>query len=190
MESLQLFFKDQPDFGPDQQDLLSMLRAPAVAVPNSLSGQLEYIRKHWGSLLGDYLYRLLNSLDLIHEEEKAIFNGPGPTLVPSYDQSALIDEENFSPDSDWMPRTVMIAKNTYVWLYQLSEQYHQEITQLDQIPDEELDKLASWGFNGLWLIGLWERSEASRTIKQLCGNPEAVASAYSLRNYAIAEAGR
>ena len=189
MESLQIFFEDQPNFGPDQQDLLSMLRAPAVAVPHSLSGQLEFIRKHWGSLLGDYLYRLLNSLDLIREEEKAVFiGGPGPTMVPNYDQMAKIDEENFSPDSDWMPRTVMIAKNTYVWLYQLSEQYHQKITQLDQIPDEELDKLASWGFNGLWLIGLWERSEASKTIKQLCGNPEAVASAYSLRNYAIADA--
>ena len=185
---LQSFFKTMPPFGPEQQDLLTMLRAPAVAVPHSLAGQLEYIRKHWGAFLGDYLYRLLTSLDLIHEEEKTIFTGgPGPTAVPNYDSAALLDEENFSPDSDWMPRTVMVAKNTYVWLYQLSEAYHREITHLDQIPDEELDKLASWGFNGLWLIGLWERSEASRTVKQLCGNPEAVASAYSLRNYAIAQ---
>lgn len=188
MDQLQLFFKSKPLFGPDQQDLLTMLRSPAIAVPQSLAGQLEYIRKHWGALLGDYLYRLLTSLDLIHEEEKSfIGGGPGPTFVPSYDQSGLMDEENFSPDSDWMPRTVMVAKNTYVWLYQLSEQYHQEITRLDQIPDEELNKLASWGFNGLWLIGLWERSNASKEIKQLCGNPEAVASAYSLRNYAIAQ---
>ncbi len=51
---------------------------------------------------------------------------------------------------------------------------------LDQIPDEELDTLARWGFTGLWLIGLWERSRASQRIKQLMGNPEAVASAYSL----------
>ena len=187
MDQLQTFFKSKPLFGPDQQDLLTMLRSPALAVPQSLAGQLEYIRKHWGSLLGDYLYRLLTSLDLIHEEEKSVLAGPGPTLVPNYDQSALIDEENFSPDSDWMPKTVMVAKNTYVWLYQLSKEYHQKITRLDQIPDEELDKLASWGFNGLWLIGLWERSVASKEIKQLCGNPEAVASAYSLRNYAIAQ---
>src|SRR5205814_954845 len=40
---------------------------------------------------------------------------------------------------------------------------------------------------GLWLIGVWERSRASQRIKQLCGNAEAVASAYSLRDYAIAE---
>ncbi len=184
-ESLQKFFKEKPFFGPDNQDLITMLRSPAIEVPNSLAGQLEYIRRHWGSLIGDYLYRLLNSLALIREEQKTAFTGGGPTRVPSYAFSAL-DEENFSPDSDWMPRTVMIAKNTYVWLYQLSEEYDREIKRLDQIPDEELDKLATWGFNGLWLIGLWERSEASKRIKQLCGNPEAVASAYSLRNYSIA----
>ena len=42
------------------------------------------------------------------------------------------------------------------------------------------------GFTGLWLIGLWERSSASKRIKQLCGNPEAAASAYSLEDYEIA----
>jgi hypothetical protein len=40
---------------------------------------------------------------------------------------------------------------------------------------------------GLWLIGLWQRSEASRRIKQIMGNPEAVASAYSLHSYHIAD---
>lgn len=179
------FFKEKPYFGPDNQDLLTMLRSPAIEEPNSLLGQLEFIRRKWGSLLGDYLYRLLSSIDLITEETKAIFSGPGPTQVLSFGHVEF-EEENFSPDSDWMPKTVMIAKNTYVWLFQLSQNYQGEITRLDQIPDEELDKLARWGFNGLWLIGLWERSEASKRIKQLCGNPEAVASAYSLKNYAIA----
>ena len=186
IESLQKFLIDQPHFGPDNQDLLTMLRSPAIAEPNSLSGQLDFIRRKWSALIGDYLYRLLNSLDLISEEQKALWAGPGPTLVPSYDFGSETDEENFSPDSHWMPRTVMIAKNSYVWLYQLSLAYDRKITRLDQIPDEELDKLAAWGFNGLWLIGVWERSEASKTVKQLCGNPDAVASAYSLRNYGIA----
>ena len=183
IESLQEFFKQKPFFGPDNQDLISMLRSPAVEEPYSLAGQLEYIRRKWGALIGDYLYRLLNSLDLIKEENKPIFGGPGPAEVLSFE--SITDEENFSPDSDWMPRTVMIAKNSYVWLYQLSKAYDQEIKRLDQIPDEELDKLSQMGFNGLWLIGLWERSDASKRIKQLCGNPEAVASAYSLKNYSI-----
>ncbi len=47
--------------------------------------------------------------------------------------------------------------------------------------------LHAWGFTGLWLIGLWERSDASREIKQRCGNPDAVSSAYSLARYQIAE---
>ncbi len=54
------------------------------------------------------------------------------------------------------------------------------------MPDEELDTLAHRGFTGLWLIGLWERSKASQRIKQLCGNADAVASAYSLHDYHIA----
>ncbi len=185
IDQLRDYFKEKPKFGPDNQDLISMLRSPAEEEPHSLTGQLEYIRRKWGSLIGDYLYRLLASIDLIQEEQKTVFAGPGPTHVPSFE--GVGDEENFSPDSDWMPRTVMIAKNSYVWLYQLSEKYNREIKHLDQIPDEELDKLASWGFNGLWLIGLWERSDASKRIKKLCGNPEAVASAYSLKNYAIAD---
>jgi glycosidase len=57
---------------------------------------------------------------------------------------------------------------------------------LSHIPDEELDRLARWGFRGLWLIGVWERSTASRKIKQWTGNPEAEASAYSLYDYTIA----
>ena len=61
-----------------------------------------------------------------------------------------------------------------------------EITRLDQIPDAELDILAGWGVTGLWLIGLWERSPASQHIKQICGNPEAISSAYSLFDYTIA----
>ena len=166
-----------------------MLRAPAIAVPHSLTGQLEYIRTRWADLLGRYLYRLLASLDLVKEEEKLHFFGPGPVPIPVYDRSQLAENEpeKFSQDKEWMPRLVLMAKNSFVWLDQLSKKYQRSITTLDQIPDEELDDLARWGFTGLWLIGLWERSTASARVKQLCGNPEAIASAYSLAGYWIAE---
>src|SRR5258707_3237185 len=85
-----------------------------------------------------------------------------------------------------MPQLVLIAKNSYVWLDQLSKKYQREIHTLDQIPNEELDLLASYGFTGLWLIGLWERSRASKRVKQRMGQEDAVASAYSLLSYAIA----
>ncbi len=190
MEGLHTFFSTQPFFGPEYQNVVDMLRSPAIAVPHSLRGQLEYIREKWGSMLGKYFYRLLSSLDLIKEEEIAelrrwAFWGRAP--VPIYEYIGLEAEpERFSRDLDWMPRLVLIAKNIYVWLDQLSKKYQRSIHRLDQIPDEELDLLARWGFSGLWLIGVWERSQASRRIKQMLGNPEAVASAYSLFDYQIA----
>ena len=178
------FFQEEPVFGPDQQDLITMLRSPAVAHPHSLTDQLEYIRRRWATLLGDYLYRLLGSLDLIEEESRLRAPGAGPARVVEF-TGLEADLEAFSQDLDWMPRVVMIAKNTYVWLDQLSKHYGWEMRRLDQVPDEELDRLARWGFTGLWLIGLWERSSASKRIKQMCGNPEAEASAYSLSRYDI-----
>ena len=191
MEGLHTFFSTQPVFGPNYQNLVDMLRSPAIAAPHSLTGQLEYIREKWGFMLGKYFYRLLSSLDLIKEEEIAelrrwAFWGRAPVAVYEY-IGMEAEPERFSHDRDWMPRVVLIAKNIYVWLDQLSKKYRRPIHRLDQIPDEELDILARWGFSGLWLIGVWERSQASKRIKQMLGNPEAVASAYSLFDYQIAE---
>lgn len=97
-----------------------------------------------------------------------------------------VETERFTPDLNWMPRLVLMAKSTFVWLDQLSKQYGRPISRLDEIPDEELDLLARRGFTGLWLIGIWQRSLASQRIKHLHGNIEAAASAYSLNNYSIA----
>ncbi len=184
VEALGEFFDGEPPFGPEEQDLITMLRSPAIAHPHSLFDQLEYIRQRWGYLLGDYLYRLLGSLDLIQEEQKLRGLGAGPTRVVDF-SSLEFEAEAFSPDLDWMPRVVMMAKNAYVWLDQMSKRCQRELHRLDQVPDEELDRLARWGFTALWLIGLWERSSASKRIKQMCGNPEAEASAYSLSRYDI-----
>ena len=185
IEELKAHFADLPPFGPDGMSLWDMLRAPALASPDSLTGQLEYMRKHWGLLIRKFMARILTGLDVIKEEEKPSFFGPGPSEAYTY--GWLENEyERFSPDQDWMPKTVLVAKSTLVWLYQLSQKYRREIIRLDQIPDEELDELARRGFTGLWLIGLWERSQASRTIKQWTGNPDAAASAYSLHDYDIA----
>jgi glycosidase len=204
MSSLYAFFSGRPVIGgvgglgtgidgglpagsDGSQNLIDILRAPARAAPHSLEAQLLFIQERWGRIVGRYVYRLFGGLDLIKEEEKPIFLGPGPVEVPSYDAATLEAEpERFTPDRDWMPRLVMIAKNAYVWLDQLSKRYQQPITTLDQIPDEELDALARRGITGLWLIGLWERSAASQRIKQIMGNQDAVASAYSLFDYVIA----
>ena len=194
-------------------NLLDLLRAPAVSSPGSLSEQLALIRRLWKPLLGDSLERLLLIAgEILHEEELAIwmqFNPPAaqaaeaarrrresgrqqwPSVVSHSEVPVFGDPaheyEKFSPDTAWMPTTVLIAKSTYVWLAQLSKQYGRGISRLDEIPDEELATLARRGLNSLWLIGVWERSRASKTIKQICGNRDAVASAYSLFDYRIAE---
>jgi glycosidase len=187
IDQLQIFFAGEPGSGAGGENLLDLLQAPMRASPNSLQGQLEYIRTHWTSYLDKYLFRLLAGLDFIAEEQKVVFvgGGPGPSATPDF--SGLVAEpERFSADLDWMPKTVMLAKNTYVWLDQLSKKHQRDIRTLNQIPDEELDLLAQRGFTGLWLIGLWERSRASQRIKQMMGKPDAVASAYSLYDYQIA----
>ncbi|MDR0600266.1 MAG: alpha-amylase, partial [Treponema sp.] len=163
IEELRAHLAELPTFGPFGQNLWDLLRAPALASPDSLTGQLDYMRRHWGLLIRKFMGRLLLGLDVIKEEEKPVFFGPGPQEAYTYGR--LDNEyERFSPDQEWMPRTVLIAKSALVWLFQLSQKYGREITRLDQIPDEELDELSRRGFTGLWLIGLWERSNASRTI--------------------------
>ena len=182
---LKAYFETLPTFGPLNQSLMDMLRSPALAVPHSLAGQLEYIMEHWGYLLGKYFTRMLRSLDLFKEEEKVPFLGPGPAQVYRF-TGLEFEPERFTPDKDWMPRLVLMAKNIYVWLDQLSKTYRRSITKLNEVPEEELAQLQRRGFTGLWLIGVWERSPSSQKIKQMCGNPEAVPSAYSLYDYEIA----
>ena len=185
VELIKEHFAKLPGFGPDTQNLWDLLRSPAIAEPYSLNGQLEFLRKRWGLLIGEYLIRLLSSMDMVKEEEKPVFSGPGPTRAYVY--SELEHEyERFSPDKDWMPRVVLMAKSTLVWLSQLSKKYERTIDRLDLVPDEELDEMAQRGFTGLWLIGIWERSWASKELKRRSGNPEAAASAYSLNDYDIA----
>jgi glycosidase len=186
IQCVEEYFASQPRFGPHNQSLLELLMAPAKAAPDSLFDQLEYIRTHWGTFISDLLLRILGGLDFIKEERKAHFFGPGPALVPRFGPKELEEIERFSPDEDWMPHLVLIAKTVYVWLHQLSKKYGRHISRLDEIPDQELEILSKWGFTGLWLIGIWERSPASRRIKQLTGNPEAAASAYSIYDYVIA----
>ncbi len=236
------YFETRPPFSPAAGTLLQLLRAPFQAAPDSISGQLDYIRQHWEPVLGAALPRTLLAIDTLREEEVAIwmqfhpaghnvrqhgraeyggkegfqgdeyvgyeeyweevvgadgqvtrrkrFRTRSGTLVDgkyAHDYQAPLQEyEAFSLDDAWMPTVVLMAKSTYVWLEQLSKKYQRHIYRLDQIPREELQLLRDRGMTGLWLIGLWERSRASQTIKRLRGQHDAVASAYSLMDYSIA----
>ena len=178
--------------------LLELIREPARQSPDSLIGQLRYVREHWGWLLGTALDDLLDRLDLaigvLTEEQQGLHRrfgggpgpGPGGGEAPSF-TGADVEAERFSEDREWMPRLVLLARSTYVWLDQLSKRHGRDIRTLDAVPDEELALIARRGITGLWLIGLWQRSKASETIKRWRGNADAVASAYSLDDYRIAD---
>lgn len=195
-----------PEFG---MTLPEILRAPIKAAPDSLVDQVAYIRRQWSEVLPAVLLEeMVIAFDILLEEERERGWGgePGPAAVLEFGRSAhptaeaggappdgssvlagydYPEYEQFSTDADWMSNVVLMAKMVYVWLDQLSRQHGYSITRLDQVPDAELDRLARSGFSGLWLIGIWERSPASQRIKQLCGNPDAIASAYSLHDYEI-----
>jgi len=196
------------------QDLIAVLRAPALAHPDSLGEQLRYIEQRFLTGvpgLKRYLVRARVGRDFIQEEARSLATwfgaGFGGYAAPAFSDDDIRQSvraegmsgggasdasrsdpeyEAYTQDRAWMPRLVLIAKNVYVWLAQLSKQYGRDITRLDQVPDEELDKLRGWGITGIWLIGVWERSRASRRIKQMMGAHDAVASAYSLMDYTIA----
>jgi len=206
------YFSSQKPFPQRNQTLLELFKEPIRNAPEDLEAQLHHIINNWKDLLPEELLnKLLIAADLIKEERLLAWGGGGgaPTVAPKfkgkyddldflslgksgykYARDAYLDlyePENFTPDVEWMPNVILLAKNTFVWMEQLSKKYQRHIHRLDQIPDEELDQLARWGFTGLWLIGIWERSSASKKIKHIHGKIDAVASAYSLYDYVIAQ---
>ena len=68
---IKTFSKSQPVYGPYDHDLITLLKEPVMFAPESLKGQLEYIQKHWGTWLGEWVKRIFVGMDTISEEEKA-----------------------------------------------------------------------------------------------------------------------
>jgi glycosidase len=171
-----------------EQSLPELLRAPMRATPHSLAEQIAYIALHWAPWLPESIIMDMQLAGAIAaEENRPHLPGPGPSPTPLFGKDDGSDAPSaFTADIDWMSNSVLLAKSIYVWLDQLSSRYQRAITTLADIPDEELACLANWGFNALWLIGIWERSGASKRIKQLSGNPEAEASAYALHAHRVA----
>jgi len=63
----------------------------------------------------------------------------------------------------WPRRPIIYEINAWVWLNELSRRYGRSI-KLDTVPAKEWDQLAEQGFDGVWLMGVWERSPAGREI--------------------------
>lgn len=101
---------------------------------------------------------------------------------------AAFGAAGYTPDAAWMKNLVVVAKNVPLWLAQLSAEYDREIRRLDEIPEAELAFLKSCGVNGIWLVGLWQRSAASAQIKRRAGDAAAESSAYAVFSYTVDEA--
>ncbi|MEU0031010.1 alpha-amylase [Streptomyces sp. NPDC006335] len=59
--------------------------------------------------------------------------------------------------------TVIHEINTIVWLGELSHRYDRPVT-LGDVPGEVWDRVAPRGVDTVWLMGVWERSQAGREI--------------------------
>ncbi len=178
--------------------------------PGDLRQLAEYLQKNFvlSPQLNHLLYRSLDRLSEIDLERHPTH--PGLEFDFSADlsvrdtaeiQEKQISDSSVRPDErsavpfpsrilpntvpDWGKELVILAKLLPVWLHQLSVKYQRPITTIAEIPDEEFSEMKRLHISGLWLVGIWERSPASKKIKQSLGNPYALASAYSIHDYQI-----
>ena len=82
------FFSSRPPVEPGLGSLLEVLRAPMLASPDSLTGQLDYIRDKWSPYLGEDLRRVLLAIDVLREEEVAIWMRFHPAAPDRYRHGA------------------------------------------------------------------------------------------------------
>src|ERR1700745_2470348 len=105
---------------------------------------------------------------------------------------------NTRAESLWPRYPVVYEINTWIWLSDLSGRYGRKID-LSSVTSAEWDAIAAYGFDAVWLMGVWERSPAGIAIANR--NPgllddfrralpgfrpdDNVGSAYCIRRYVV-----
>ncbi len=100
--------------------------------------------------------------------------------------------------SVWDPYPTVFEINTWAWLTDLCRKYGRK-SSLSSVPAAEWDAIAAYGFDSIWLMGVWERSPAGIAIANR--NPsllddfrhalpdfrleDNVGSPYCVRNYVV-----
>ncbi len=142
IEAFDRSLKEGPILASKGCTLIEALTAAITASPDSLAGQVAYLREQWQDLLPpELLHEVEIALDILQEEQRergAVGPGPAPVLEfrraghPSADHAGATgaggvfhgfdypEYEHFSSDADWMSHVVLMAKMVYVWLDQLS----------------------------------------------------------------------
>src|SRR5580692_5091843 len=67
------YFSTRPPVAPEIGTLFDALRAPFLASPDSLIGQLDFIREKWAPYLDVDVRRILLAVDVLREEDLAIW---------------------------------------------------------------------------------------------------------------------
>ena len=95
----------------------------------------------------------------------------------------------------WNAHPIVYEINTWVWLNDLGLKYARPVT-LANVPEAELEDLASWGFDAIWLMGVWHRGKATRlsalnylheyrqALPDVC-EADVPGSAYAIRDYQV-----
>ena len=113
------YFETRPSIAPEIGTLLDALKAPMLASPDSLAGQLDFIREMWAPIIGEELRHVLLAIDVLREEEIAIwmrFNPPGPDQyrhgAPTFGSQGFVGDEYVGFDDPYVmgPDGVRIRK--------------------------------------------------------------------------------
>ena len=102
--------------------------------------------------------------------------------------------------SNWPTYPLVYEINTWVWLNDLSQKTGRPVT-LGNVPQIELERLAGYGFDALWLMGVWQRSPGSREIAQThpglqaeyhrvlpdCTPKDVIGSPYAIYDYRVGD---
>lgn len=63
----------------------------------------------------------------------------------------------------WPLNPTLLEINAWVWLSDLEQKYGKKVA-LGSVPSAEWDGIAAYGFDAVWLMGVWERSPAGTAI--------------------------
>ena len=63
----------------------------------------------------------------------------------------------------WPRAPTIFEIDTWVWLSSLSQKYGTSLN-LERVPAREWDSIGKFGFDAVWLMGVWERSPAGIAI--------------------------
>ncbi len=114
--------------------------------------------------------------------------------------SATLVETVLAPTSvsEWAKYPNVYEINSWVWVSELGQKHGKNIT-LSSVPASEWDAIASYGFDAVWLMGVWERSPAGiaianqterlladfrRALPDFCSGDN-VGSPYCIRSYVV-----